>query len=127
MDKASQKWSFATLDRQEEHQLEDSKFITQSEFVTACCTVTAVLADGVWHKFGPARVGDRDLSLSSGVAAMDVQAAAKYCGFGRTRFRELVDSGVFPRPVTIEGRKRWLAKDLDAALSKMAVDGPHRN
>jgi predicted DNA-binding transcriptional regulator AlpA len=50
---------------------------------------------------------------------MDCQTAAKYCGFGRTRFRQLVASGVFPPPVTIEGRKRWLAKDLDVSLVRL--------
>jgi predicted DNA-binding transcriptional regulator AlpA len=65
-------------------------------------------------------------STAAAVAAMDCQTAAKHCGFGRTRFRELVAAGVFPQPVTIEGRKRWLASDLDASLIRLRKTGRSR-
>ncbi len=59
-------------------------------------------------------------------AAMDCLAAAKYCGFGRTRFRQLVASGAFPQPIIIEGQKRWLAKDLDELLLRRAREQRRR-
>jgi predicted DNA-binding transcriptional regulator AlpA len=65
-------------------------------------------------------------STAAAAAAMDCQTAAKYCGFGRTRFRELVAAGVFPQPITIEGRKRWLASDLDGSLTQLRKTGRSR-
>lgn len=93
--------------------------ISQADFIAACCTVATVLADGWWKE---ARVAAEPIKRPAATlsAALDCQTAAKYCGFGRTKFRELVASGLFPRPVTIEARKRWLVKDLDLALAKLA-------
>jgi hypothetical protein len=96
----------------------DDPEITQAEFIAACCTVATVLANGWWKNTSLA--GQTLKRPGTAIAAaMDCQTAARYCGFGRTKFRQLVSSGVFPPPVTIEGRKRWLAKDLDAALTRM--------
>jgi predicted DNA-binding transcriptional regulator AlpA len=101
--------------------------ISRSDFITACCTVAAVLANGAWQKLGFAHGPVKEGVPAGATAAMDLQTAAKFCGFGRTRFRELVDSGVFPQPVMIEGRKRWLAKDLQAALGQMSQGHSDRN
>jgi predicted DNA-binding transcriptional regulator AlpA len=92
--------------------------VSHSEFVGACSTVAAVMADAWWRSarqsLDPKRSNAQGLA-----AAMNCAAAAKHCGFGRTKFRELVASGAFPQPVTIDGCKRWLAKDLDAALVRL--------
>jgi hypothetical protein len=96
----------------------DKNHISEAEFVSACSTVAAVIASAWWNE--RANVGTPMKRPSAAIAAaMDCQTAAKYCGFGRTKFRQLVSSGIFPRPVIIEGRKRWLAKDLDGALARM--------
>lgn len=92
--------------------------ISHEDFVSACCTVATILAGGWWNQVRTTgRVIKRPAQAPS--AAMDLQRAAKYCSFGRTKFRQLVVEGVFPQPVTIEGLKRWLAKDLDAALIRL--------
>lgn len=93
--------------------------ISESDFVAACCTVATVLAGNLW---GSRRTAGPPVKRSkvATAAAMDCVSAAKHCGFGRTRFRELVAEGIFPEPVTIEGVKRWLAKDLDASLLQIA-------
>lgn len=93
--------------------------ISQTDFVAACCTVAAVLADG-WWQTSRGSIGPIKRLESAASAALDCQAAAKHCGFGRTRFRELVAAGVFPAPVTIAGRKRWLARDLDLSLMRLS-------
>ena len=92
--------------------------ISHEDFVSACCTVAMILAGGWWNQ---ARTTGRVIKRPSQVpsAAMDLQRAAKYCGFGRTRFRQLVAAGVFPEPVMIEGQKRRLLKKLDAALVRL--------
>lgn len=103
----------------------DKTEIAREDFIAACCTVAAVLADGWWHS---ARMPGESVKRPGpeSAAAMDCQAAAKYCGFGRTKFRELVAGGVFPQPVTIEGRKRWLARDLDVSLVRMGREQHRR-
>jgi predicted DNA-binding transcriptional regulator AlpA len=98
--------------------MRDKSGISHEDFIAACCTVATVLGDGWWNSVSSA--GEPVKRSAAGIsAAMDCQTAAKYCGFGRTRFRQLVAGGVFPSPVTIEGRKRWLAKDLDTALVQL--------
>lgn len=93
--------------------------ISEQDFVVACCTVVTVLAGNLWNS--NRTTGERiKRSATAPSAAMDCPTAAKYCGFGRTRFRQLVTEGVFPQPILIEGQKRWLAKDLDESLRRRA-------
>ncbi len=103
----------------------DKSEISEAEFVAACRTVITVFANG-WWKSNTIAAGPIKHPSAIPSAAMDCQAAAKYCGFGRTRFRQLVAGGVFPQPVTIEGRKRWLAAELDASLVRLRRERPPR-
>jgi predicted DNA-binding transcriptional regulator AlpA len=96
----------------------DKNEISEAEFVAACRTVITVFAGGWWKTNGMA-AGPIKHPTNTQTAAMDCQTAAKYCGFGRTRFRQLVAGGVFPQPVTIEGRKRWLAAELEVSLVRL--------
>jgi predicted DNA-binding transcriptional regulator AlpA len=50
---------------------------------------------------------------------MDVERAASYVGFGRTKFLELVEDGRMPRPIDIDGSPRWDRFDLDAAFEDL--------
>ncbi len=94
--------------------------ISQEEFIDALCVVAAVLGDGLWQNARMPSSTVRRPGTATTSAALDCVSAAKHCGFGRTRSRELVADGVFPQPITIEGRKRWLVKDLDLSLSRVA-------
>lgn len=97
----------------------DKNEISEAEFVAACRTVITVFAGGWWRN-NAVLAGSIKRPTAMASAAFDCQSAAKYCGFGRTRFRQLVTSGVFPQPILIEGQKRWLAKDLDESLRRRA-------
>lgn len=50
---------------------------------------------------------------------MDVERAAAYVGFGRTKFLELVEDGRMPPPIDIDGNPRWDRVDLDAAFEDL--------
>jgi predicted DNA-binding transcriptional regulator AlpA len=53
--------------------------------------------------------------------------AAAYCGMGKTKFFELVEKGIFPKAVMIDGLKIWDRLDLDAAFDaakEAAEDAP---
>jgi predicted DNA-binding transcriptional regulator AlpA len=50
---------------------------------------------------------------------MDVERAAAYVGFGRTKFLELVADGRMPPPIDIDGNPRWDRVDLDAAFEDL--------
>ena len=50
---------------------------------------------------------------------MDVERAAAYVGFGRTKFLELVDRGKMPQPIDVDGNPRWDRFDLDAAVDDL--------
>jgi hypothetical protein len=43
---------------------------------------------------------------------MDEIRAAAYVGFGTTKFGELVDEGIMPPPVVVDGSPRWDRFDL---------------
>jgi predicted DNA-binding transcriptional regulator AlpA len=49
--------------------------------------------------------------------------AALYVGLGSSKFRELVDAGVMPRPHLIGRRRIWDIDDLDAAFKALPVEG----
>lgn len=100
------------------------KEISQEDFVAALCTVATVVGGGLWNQAQGTTGRSMKRPAQAPAAAMPCQAAARYCGFGRTRFRELVAAGVFPKPKPVEGRKRWLKKDLDAALARMDKPRP---
>lgn len=51
--------------------------------------------------------------------------AARYVGCGPTKFRELVERGVLPRPRRIDGMVLWLRDELDQALADLPADGEH--
>lgn len=99
--------------------------ISEQDFVAACCTVATVLAGNMWNS-NRTTEGRLKRPATALAAAMDCQTAAKYCGFGRTRFRQLVAGGTFPQPIVIEGQKRWLAKDLDESLRRRAREQQRR-
>jgi predicted DNA-binding transcriptional regulator AlpA len=48
--------------------------------------------------------------------AMRADNAAAYLGMGKTKFLELVDKGVIPRAIDIDGIRIWDRFDLDAVL-----------
>ncbi len=50
---------------------------------------------------------------------MDVERAASYVGFGRTKFLEMVDDGRMPKPIDVDGSPRWDRIDLDAAFEDL--------
>lgn len=50
---------------------------------------------------------------------MDCERAASYVGFGKTKFLELVESGVMPGPLDIGGSPRWDRVELDAAFEDL--------
>jgi predicted DNA-binding transcriptional regulator AlpA len=93
--------------------------ISQDEFIDALCIVAAVLGDGLWQNARMPSATVKRPGDASPVGALDCERAAKYCGFGRTRFRQLVSTGIFPPPIIIERRKRWLTKDLDISLARL--------
>jgi hypothetical protein len=49
---------------------------------------------------------------------MDLETAAGYVGFGRTKFLELVEIGLMPKPLDIKGSPRWDRLELDGAFSE---------
>jgi len=49
--------------------------------------------------------------------------AALYVGLGASKFRELVDTGIMPRPHLIGRRRVWDIDDLDAAFKALPVEG----
>jgi hypothetical protein len=112
--------------RERPQAMADKSEISHEDFIAACCTVAAVVADGWWQSTQATGSRLKRPSAVASSAAMDCQSAAKYCGFGRTRFRELVAGGVFPEPVTVEGRKRWLTTDLDRALARLRKEQRQR-
>jgi hypothetical protein len=65
----------------------------------------------------------RTEKLSDGLAypprGMGLERAASYVGFGPTKFLELVDIGVMPKPLDIEGSPRWDRFDLDRAYDDL--------
>jgi predicted DNA-binding transcriptional regulator AlpA len=50
---------------------------------------------------------------------MDEARAAAYVGFGATKFGELVDGGIMPKPVSVDGSPRWDRVELDAAVDDL--------
>jgi hypothetical protein len=50
---------------------------------------------------------------------MDEVRAAAYVGFGTTKFGELVDEGIMPSPVNIDGSPRWDCFELDGAVDNL--------
>ena len=44
------------------------------------------------------------------------ERAAAYLGMGKTKFLELVDKGLLPRAVLIDGLRIWDRLDLDVAF-----------
>jgi predicted DNA-binding transcriptional regulator AlpA len=54
-------------------------------------------------------------------------AAAEYLGMGRTKFLELVNRAMLPRPVLIDGLRVWDRLDLDAAFDTAKEDTPTEN
>jgi hypothetical protein len=49
--------------------------------------------------------------------------AALYVGLGSSKFRELVNAGIMPRPRLIGRRRIWDIDDLDAAFKALPVEG----
>jgi hypothetical protein len=50
---------------------------------------------------------------------MDEIRAAAYVGFGTTKFGELVDEGIMPPPVVVDGSPRWDRFDLDSSVDNL--------
>ena len=53
--------------------------------------------------------------------------AVAYLGMGKTKFLELVDKGMIPRPLVIDGIKIWDRLDLDAVIDAAKEDTPTEN
>jgi hypothetical protein len=58
-------------------------------------------------------------SLAYPPRLMELERAAAYVGFGRTKFQELVVVGVMPKPLHVEGSPRWDRFDLDRAVDDL--------
>ena len=67
------------------------------------------------------RPGARKLadSLAYPPRLMELERAASYVGFGRTKFQELVVMGVMPKSLDVEGSPRWDRFDLDRAVDDL--------
>jgi excisionase family DNA binding protein len=50
---------------------------------------------------------------------MNADRAAAYCGLSKTKFAELVSSGILPAAKDLGGLARWDRMDLDAAWSAL--------
>lgn len=50
---------------------------------------------------------------------MNEERAAAYVGFGTTKFGELVDEGIMPPPMDVDGSPRWDRLDLDNAVDNL--------
>jgi len=50
--------------------------------------------------------------------------AAAYLGMGKTKFLELVNKGIMPRAVLIDGIKVWDRFDLDAVFDAAKEETP---
>ncbi len=50
---------------------------------------------------------------------MGLERAAAYVGFGHTKFLDLVENGVMPKPVDVDGSPRWDRFDLDHAYDDL--------
>jgi hypothetical protein len=50
---------------------------------------------------------------------MAATRAAAYIGFGLTKFMEMVDQGVMPEPIDVDGSPRWDRIDLDSAVENL--------
>jgi predicted DNA-binding transcriptional regulator AlpA len=50
---------------------------------------------------------------------MDVEHASAYVGLGRTKFLEMVEAGLMPRPVDLDGSPRWDRLDIDRAFDDL--------
>jgi predicted DNA-binding transcriptional regulator AlpA len=50
--------------------------------------------------------------------------AAAYLGVGKTKFFELVESGIIPKAIDIGGIKIWDRIDLDAVIEAAKEDAP---
>jgi excisionase family DNA binding protein len=69
--------------------------------------------------YSKAAIGSR-LPLRRGLGEPE---AAVYVGLSSSKFRELVDTGVMPRPHLIGRRRIWDIDDLDAAFKALPVEG----
>jgi hypothetical protein len=49
--------------------------------------------------------------------------AALYVGLGTSKFRQLVEQGVMPRPHLAGRRRVWDIDDLDAAFKSLPIEG----
>jgi len=58
-------------------------------------------------------------SLAYPPRLMELERAAAYVGFGRTKFQELVVMGVMPKSLDVEGSPRWDRFDLDRAVDDL--------
>jgi hypothetical protein len=50
---------------------------------------------------------------------MELERAAAYVGFGRTKFQELIVAGAMPKSLDVEGSPRWDRFDLDSAVDDL--------
>ncbi len=57
---------------------------------------------------------------------MSVDEAARYVGLGRTKFLDMIDAGIFPRPKNVGGKTLWDRIALDTCASDMP-DAPRAN
>lgn len=64
----------------------------------------------------PQRVSD---SFAYPPRLMELERAAAYVGFGRTKFQELEAAGWMPKAVDVDGSPRWDRIDLDRAVDNL--------
>jgi hypothetical protein len=64
----------------------------------------------------PPRVAD---SFAYPPRLMELERAAAYVGFGRTKFQDLESAGLMPKLVDVDGSPRWDRHDLDRAVDDL--------
>lgn len=58
---------------------------------------------------------------------MRAERAAAYIGIGRTKFLELVERGLMPEPIEVDGMTLWDRLTLDAAFDNLQNQPERRN
>ena len=69
--------------------------------------------------YGKAVIGSR-LSVRRGLSEPE---AGLYIGISASKFRELVGTGIMPRPRLIGRRRVWDIDELDAAFKALPIEG----
>lgn len=102
------------------------KEISRSDFITACCIVAAVLANGAWQQMGFARgpVEEQEQLRMSASAAMDIQSAGNFLWVWTnsvprvSREQRIPPASDYRRPKAMagEGSARGVEPNVESAI-----------